>query len=73
MCEKSDEFCHDKTSRALIFKENQANVTSIEGAQWMISYNRWQTDAASQKDSAETIAARGDLEKRDIWQGKLHT
>lgn len=62
LCEKSAEFCHDTDPRALLFAEYHSEIVDISGGQWILAYNDWQHDAASDHDSCSAVACRGDLE-----------
>ena len=44
-------------------------VSDVEGGKWLLSYNNWQNDEASSRDSCNAIACRGDLELNRIWAG----
>jgi hypothetical protein len=69
LCAKSTSECHDTCPRALIFKQYQSQITDVAGGEWMLSYNGFKNDSASQNDSCNAIACRGDLEPREVSRG----
>eukprot|EP01031_Cornospumella_fuschlensis_P031932 gene31932-38607_t len=62
VCEHSKGECYDTAPRAYLFKQYQHTVTDVSTGEQLLSYNQFQTDAASQGDSCNAIACRGDLE-----------
>jgi len=68
-CSRSPDECHETAPRAKIFRDNQASITNVQGVQWILSYNHFQTDNASENDSCSTIACRGDLEPNHMSAG----
>jgi hypothetical protein len=69
LCALREEFCHDTAPRALIFEEYHDQVKDVDGGKWILSYNNWKRDAASEHDSCNAIACRGDLELKDAENG----
>ncbi len=62
VCQFDKNNCYDTAPRAMIFKQYKDQVTDLKGGMWILSYNSWQNDTASQYDSCNAIACRGDLE-----------
>jgi hypothetical protein len=69
LCARDASMCYDTDPRALLFKEYQSKVTSVDGGKWILAYNDFQHDEASANDSCNAIACRGDLEPNSAWVG----
>ena len=60
--ETNTDYCWENSPRAQIFRERQANVSTLSDLRLLINYNDWQNDAISKGDPCKTIACRGDLQ-----------
>jgi hypothetical protein len=69
LCKASADQCHETAPRALIFREYQPQIKDLDGAKWMLGYNSFQNDTASQNDPCNAIACRGDLYPEVANQG----
>lgn len=69
LCMANKKYCYDSDPRANLFRQYQNQVSSLEGGQWILSYNNWEVDAASLNDSCNAIACRGDLEPNPASRG----
>lgn len=61
---------HDTAPRALIFKEQQATITSLDSFQRVIRYNDWQHDPLSLGNACNAVSSRCDLNPigSSTWQ-----
>lgn len=69
LCSLDVNQCHDTAPRGLIFQQYQSQITNVDGGKWMLAYNSFQNDTASQNDPCNAIACRGDLYAIKAEQG----
>lgn len=54
-------FCYETSPRAKLLRTYESNVEDISGMKWLLSYNSYQNDTASNGNPCETISCRADL------------
>ena len=57
--------CYNTCPRANIFRDQFETVMTLSDMQYMINYNKWQTDPDSENDPCKAIGCRRDLEPNE--------
>lgn len=68
-CTMSADNCYSSAPRASLFADQQRTITDVFSAEHVLSHNDFQHDKASQNDSCDAIACRGDLEPKVAHAG----
>jgi hypothetical protein len=69
VCSFNVDECYHTAPRAYLFQAYHNTIVDALTGEKLLSYNSFQTDAASKNDSCNAIACRGDLEEKTELRG----